>query len=103
MADQFGVVPEALTSHASSLRSVADALQQAVDAARQVSLPVDAYGQICQFVLPLINPVEQNGVEAIASGVTAVRATMTGLRRSAQTYQGTDEANRHSFGPGGIP
>ncbi len=103
MADHFGVVPEALTAHASGLQSVADALQQAVDAARLVSLPEDAYGQICQFVPPMINPVEQNGVEAITSGVTAVQATMTGVRRSAQTYQASDEANRHSFGPGAIP
>lgn len=102
MVDHFGVVPEALTGHTLGLQSVAEALQQALEAAGQVSLPEDAYGQICQFVPPMINPVEEDGV-AIASSVRAVQATMSGLGRSAETYQATDETNRHSFGPGGLP
>src|ERR1700712_3451977 len=61
MADNYEVLTEALRAHARKVDGLAGRLAQAVDAAREVSLPSDAYG-ICCLDLPLmLNPLQYLG------------------------------------------
>ncbi|TWP46421.1 ESX-1 secretion-associated protein, partial [Lentzea tibetensis] len=61
----FGVTADALDAHASSLDGLHGRLQTAVDAARSVSMPTDAYGIICQPFRMMLDPVEQWGLDAL--------------------------------------
>jgi hypothetical protein len=80
---------------------VRSALQQALDAARTVSLPGDAYGVICQFFPPLIDPVEADGMDTLSAGVDAVARAIDGVGTTAAEYQRVEDGNRDSFGEGG--
>jgi hypothetical protein len=101
MGEQFGVTPEALAAHGRRLEAVRSALGQALDAARTVSLPGDAYGVICQFFPPLIDPVEASGMDTLSAGVDAVARAIDGVVTTAAEYQRVEDGNRESFGGGG--
>lgn len=93
----FELVPEELRAHASRLDGIRDRLSTALDAARTVSLPTGAYGVICQFFPPMVDPVEQMGMDAISEAATAVEATANEIRETAKTYDAVDDANRQAF------
>lgn len=80
-----------LDAHASQLDGCTDQLQQAVDAARRVSMPTDAYGILCQPFRMLLDPVEQYGIDALTEAVTAMRATAEKVRKASETYRGTEQ------------
>ncbi len=101
MSEQFGVTPEALAAHCTELEAVRSALAQALDAARTVSLPGDAYGVICQFFPPLIDPVKAEGMDTLSAGVDAVARAIDGVGTTAAEYQRVEDGNRDSFGGGG--
>ncbi len=98
MSAQFGVTPQGLAAHGAGLEAVRSALAQALDAARTVSLPAEAYGVICQFFPPLVDPVEASGVDALAGGVQALERTVSGIAATAREYQRVEDANRGSLG-----
>lgn len=100
MAGGYQVVTEALAGHATSLGRVEDQLAMAVDAARQVSMPRDAYGVICQFFPPMIDPIEQSGVEAVAANVQSMADTISAVNQTARDYDAVETANATSFGGG---
>lgn len=93
----FGLVPEELRAHASRLDGIRDRLSQALDAARTVSLPTGAYGVICQFFPPMVDPIEQMGMDGIGEAVTAMEATATEIRETAKAYDAVDDVNRQAF------
>jgi hypothetical protein len=98
MSDRgFGLVTNELRAHASRLDGIRDRLNQALDAARTVSLPTGAYGQICQFFPPMVDPIEQMGMDAIGEAVTTMEATATEVRETAKDYDAVDDANRQAF------
>ena len=98
MAGGYEVVTEALVGHATSLGRIADQLNTALDAANTVSMPRDAYGVICQFFPPMIDPIEQAGVNAIQQGVTSVNDTITAVNNTARDYDTVETTNAQSFG-----
>lgn len=102
MTGQFDVTPEELHVGAADLDEVSAALQQALDAARTVSLPTEAYGLICQFFPPLLDPVENSGTDTIAAGRDATGSAADRLRASAGGYRSTDDTTAGGFG-GGVP
>ena len=75
-----------LEAHARQLDGIADALQQAVDAANQVSMPTDAYGILCQPFRMMLDPVENYGVTALRDTVTAMDAQAQKVRDAAKAY-----------------
>jgi len=97
MPDQYEVLAEALRAHASTLHGLADRLDQAVAAARQVSMPADAYGVICQFLPPVLNPLEENGVAALQSGTEGMDTTGTNIRDTAEDYTAADDHHAAGF------
>lgn len=97
MADGFELVTAELRAHASRLDGIRDQLNTALAAARTVSLPTGAYGVICQFFPPMVDPVEQMGMDAIGEAVTAMEETATEIRGTADTYDAVDDTNRQAF------
>jgi hypothetical protein len=75
-----------LTTHAHQLDAIGDGLQQAVDAANQVSMPTDAYGILCQPFRMLLDPVEQYGIQALKDAVSATTAVSGKVREAAASY-----------------
>ena len=97
MSDQFNVLTDQLNGHAATLDNVQNQLSTALDAARTVSLPTGAYGVICQFFPPMIDPIENAGVQALQDAVTAMGGTARAIRDTATTYADTDTANAAAF------
>lgn len=98
MAGGYEVITEALVGHATSLGRIADQLSTALDAANTVSMPRDAYGVICQFFPPMIDPIEQSGVTTIQQSVTAMNETITAVNTTAREYDTVESTNTQSFG-----
>jgi len=99
VAGGYEVVVDALVGHATSLGRVHDQLATALDAAAQVSMPRDAYGVICQFFPPMIDPIEQSGVDALATSVESVNDTITAVNDTARDYDAVESINASSFSP----
>ncbi|EHY88007.1 type VII secretion target [Saccharomonospora azurea] len=91
-----------LEAHATQLDGVVDQLSQALDAARQVSMPTDAYGILCQPFRMLLDPVEQYGIDALSDSVKAMQATADKVRSAARQYQAADEDVRDALGGTGV-
>lgn len=89
----FNVVVDELRGHASHLDGLLDRLNTAGSAAVTVSMADDAYGLLCSFLPPIINPMEQAGIDALTAASDAVGATAENIRTTATHYQDTDETN----------
>ena len=98
--DGFDVTASALTAHAGTVDQVSDTVDQARSAGAQVGLGRDAYGQLCQFVPALIDPLQEAGVDALAAAVDALRETADALRAAAGSYGRVDEVAAGKFGNG---
>lgn len=81
---------DAVRRHAGSIDTIADAVEQGADAANHVHLGADAYGQLCQFIPSLLEPVSDAAVSALRDTVTALRDTADKLRAAAATSESTD-------------
>jgi hypothetical protein len=93
MNDRFELVVDELRGHADRLRGISDQLDQALNAARQVSMSDQAYGQICTFFPPIVHLVTQAGIESLAEAVTSVGETVQGVRETAVGYDTVDDGN----------
>ncbi len=89
-----------LDAHASQLDGCTEQLQQAVEAARAVSMPTDAYGILCQPFRMMLDPVEQYGIDALTESVSAMRATADKVRKAAETYRSTEDEVTGQLGIG---
>jgi hypothetical protein len=95
----FEVVSEELTAHGGHLDGLTDRLNTAVSAAEQVSMSDEAYGLLCSFLPPVINPMEEEGMKALKAASEGVGITADNVRSTAKQYQDTDEGNSESFDP----
>lgn len=86
-----------LTAHSQQLLGVQDALKQAMDAARQVSMPTDAYGILCQPFRMMLDPVEQYGMDALKDAAEAMDAASNEIKSTAQWYEGMDDESAAAF------
>ncbi|MEV4728927.1 ESX-1 secretion-associated protein [Saccharopolyspora sp. NPDC049426] len=93
MPDEMNVAIENLRTHASKVDGVVDQLSTAVDVSQQVSLNNDAYGILCRPFAWMIDPVEQNGVDALREAVTSMRQIADDVRATAEDYQQVDDSN----------
>jgi hypothetical protein len=97
MSSAFEVVPEELETHASHIDGLVDRLSTCADAARTVSMSDSAYGLICQFVPPFVNPMEEKAMAAIDAAHEAVGKTADNVRAVATTYEDQDQARADVF------
>jgi hypothetical protein len=86
-----------LSAHSQQLKGVMDALSQAVDAARTVSMPTDAYGILCQPFRMMLDPVEQWGLDALQEAVDATDTAADQVQAVARTYQETEQESSAQF------
>ncbi|MGH3753396.1 MAG: type VII secretion target [Pseudonocardiaceae bacterium] len=93
MSDQYEVVTEALREHAKKIGGFADRLAQAVDAAREVSLPTDAYGLCCQILPAMLHPLQDIGGAALGSGAARLATTAADVLDTAEGYAAVDDHN----------
>jgi soluble cytochrome b562 len=96
----FEIVSETLDAHSKQLDDLGARLQGAVDAAKTVSMPTDAYGIICQPFRMMLDPVEQWGLEALQGAVEAVEAAGKAVKDTVNQYREMEEAIRDSFKAG---
>ncbi|ONI89426.1 hypothetical protein ALI22I_15505 [Saccharothrix sp. ALI-22-I] len=96
----FEIVAETLDAHNKQLGDLSARLQGAVDAAKTVSMPTDAYGIICQPFRMMLDPVEQFGLEALQGAVEAMDAAGKAVKDTVDQYREMEEAIRDSFKAG---
>lgn len=96
MPDGFEVVAGELRTHAGKVDGLAGRMGVARDAADQV-MPDDAYGIICQFLPPVINPLEQQAADALTAGQDGFTGIAESLRESADDYENRDTARAAGF------
>jgi hypothetical protein len=97
MSSAFEVVPEDLVAHGSHLDGLVDRLGVAADAARTVSMSDSAYGLICQFVPPFVNPMEEKALAAIEAAGEAVSTSADNVRATATAYEEDDRSDADLF------
>jgi hypothetical protein len=90
--ESIGVTAAHLTSHADAVDDVADQMRQGRSAAGQVRLGREAYGQLCQLIPALLDPIQESAVDALAASVDALEEMAEALRSTATGYRGTDTA-----------
>ncbi|RZS29534.1 excreted virulence factor EspC (type VII ESX diderm) [Herbihabitans rhizosphaerae] len=96
MADGYDVTAGELNSHATKVDGHGKTIGQAVDAANQ-AMPDNAYGIICQFLPPVINPIEQEAHKALKASDGGLSEIAKNLRLTAEGYQRNDEAKKNTF------
>ncbi|GAB2792212.1 type VII secretion target [Amycolatopsis magusensis] len=89
----YEVEPEDLIAHASHLDGITDRLNTALDAAHTVSMDDSAYGLLCSFLPPIVNPMEEKGIEALNAAVEGVTTTAGNVRTAADSYRETDRSH----------
>jgi hypothetical protein len=93
----FEVLPEELAAHAGHVGGLSDRLNTALDAANAVSMGDGAYGVLCSFLPPIINPVTTSGTDAIGAAVEGMGVTSDEIRGAVSSYEASDEANARPF------
>jgi uncharacterized protein YukE len=89
----FHVVPDALTKHAGSVEKVADAIDQAGAAGEHVRLGYGAYGVLMIQVPMLLDPVQEQVVQAARDSAFALRSAADLLKDLAIRYQSSDQSS----------
>lgn len=87
----YEVLTAALAGHAGNVGTLCERLDQAVDAAREVSLPTDAYGVFCELLPAMLNPLQHSGVGALESSTQRLSTTAADIKGTARDYAATDD------------
>jgi hypothetical protein len=80
----------AVERHAGSVDGIADSMMQARAAVNEVTMGAEAYGQLCQFLPVLLNPLFSQAVSALNDASDALRETADNLRGAAASVTATD-------------
>ncbi|MEV6908272.1 type VII secretion target [Amycolatopsis sp. NPDC051071] len=96
MTASFDVDPDDLVAHASHLDGLVDRLDTAYGATGS-AMSAEAYGLLCAFLPPIVNPTGERAAEAIKAAAEGVQATADNVRTAAKSYQEGDQANAEPF------
>jgi hypothetical protein len=83
--------------HAGTVDGVSDAVDLARSAAQEAGMSAGAYGQLCQFLPALLNPVFDQAVDALYGSVDSLRETATKLRTAATNAHDADVRSAQRF------
>jgi hypothetical protein len=83
----------AVRTHAGSVDTTADAIEQGRSAAAKVQLGAGAYGMLCQFLPGLISPLGDKAVEAMSESHSALQSTADKLRKASGAQESTDHGS----------
>ena len=81
---------EAVRQHSVAVAEAAEQLAVARSAVREVSMDRQSYGQICQFLPGLLDPLFHGAVDVLTGAVDALSETALKLRAAAETIEATD-------------
>jgi hypothetical protein len=90
MGEQFQVNAADLVAHAGQVDGIGDGLATAQRAGQAVRTDAGAYGQLCQFVPALLNGLQQQLIDGIATAARAAHDTADSLRAVAADYSSAD-------------
>ncbi|HEX7309407.1 type VII secretion target [Lentzea sp.] len=94
----YEVVSSELTAHAGAVRKVADALGQAVEAAGQVTVGVQAYGMITgPLFVPIVMAVSAPGLLTLRMAQQAVTDVANEVEATAEQYAAVEKSTANSF------
>jgi uncharacterized protein YukE len=94
----YQVTPSELHTHVGSVQQVADALGQAMDAAQQVTVGVQAYGMICgPLFVPIVLAVSAPGLLTLRAAQQAMTEMANEVKASAEHYDTVDQNTARSF------
>jgi hypothetical protein len=79
-----------LVAHAGQVDGIGDGLTIAQQAGAAVRTDSGAYGQLCQFVPALLNVLQSQVIDGIATAASSVHDTADALRAVAAAYDGSD-------------
>lgn len=91
--DGMQVPIDAVRRHAGSVDGVADAMGQARAAVGQVTMDTQAYGQLCQFLPNLLEPVFDAALSVLTQSAEGLRETAVHLRGVADGAAATDRSS----------
>ncbi|NEW31241.1 ESX-1 secretion-associated protein [Nocardia cyriacigeorgica] len=93
-AQPVQVEPEELRTHAANVEGLRGPVGQALEAAKAVSAPSDAFGKLCAFLPPLfVDSVETDGITALETALTALSEDAGKLRSAADSFAAADGSN----------
>jgi hypothetical protein len=92
----FEVVPDDLVAHASHLDGLVERLNTAVSAANS-AMSDDAYGLLCAFLPPIVNPTGEKAADVLKSAVAGIQTSADNVRTAASSYQEGDDSNAAPF------
>lgn len=96
--DGYQVRTADLTKHAQSIQQVAGTLGEAMAAAQQVTLGVQAYGLICgPLFVPPVLAIEAIGLETLSAAQQAANDLNTGITTTVRNYDRTEQSTTGSF------
>jgi excreted virulence factor EspC (type VII ESX diderm) len=83
-----------LAAHAKSVRQIGDELGQALSAAQQVTLGVQAYGLICgPLFVPMVLAVSTPGLVTLTLAQDAMASASDTIAKSADSYGRTEDSH----------
>lgn len=86
---------EAVRQHANTVGEAAEQMALARSAIRAVGMDRQAYGQICQFLPALLDPLFDSAVDVLSAAVDSLSETSYRLRATAETIEATDVDSAH--------
>ncbi|NJC66020.1 ESX-1 secretion-associated protein [Planosporangium flavigriseum] len=87
--------------HAGTVDRVSDAVETARSAVHAVTMDAHAYGQLCQFLPALLNPVFGLAVDTLYRTVDSLQETATRLRTAATNTEYTDVSSAQRMNAAG--
>jgi len=94
----YQVTPSELHNHVSSVQRVAETLGQAMDAAQQVTVGVQAYGMICgPLFVPIVMAVSAPGLLTLRAAQQAITEMANEVKATAEQYDTVDQNTAGSF------
>lgn len=90
----YEVRPDELAVHAKAVDQVSRTLDQALAAAGQVTMGVEAYGLICgPLFVPIVLAVSAPGLLTLESAQRAMSSVAQAVDKAAATYRTTEQAH----------
>ncbi|GLY71217.1 type VII secretion target [Amycolatopsis taiwanensis] len=90
----YGVRPDELATHAKAVQQVGSQLGQAMSAAKQVTMGVEAYGLICgPLFVPMVLAVSAPGLVTLGLAEQAINSVSDAVTKAASSYEQAEQAH----------
>src|SRR2546430_7717759 len=94
----YEVRPDELATHAKAVDQVAQTLGQALSAAEQVTVGVQAYGLICgPLFVPMVLAVSAPGLVTLGLARQAMGSVSESVNKAATSYQNAEQAHAETL------